>query len=403
MKYSVITLGCKVNQCESRSLAAKIVQSGHECGEGFIVADAYILNTCAVTSAAEAKSRQAVARVRHINSAAPILVMGCASERDPNPYFSGGIRYVSGTADRIAAIEAFVNQASDHNASSLASHSSFEDLPYPVSGKTRAYVKIQDGCDNYCSYCIVPYLRGRSRSRSQDSIEREIRVSNAQEIVLTGINLSDYRDQDVALNELLVRIGGLAPRIRLSSVEVNVIDMPLLRTMSENNFCPHFHLSLQSGSDVVLRAMNRHYGAAAFLEKVGMIRSVFPEAGITADVIVGFPAEGEKEFDETLDICNKARFSDMHIFAYSRRPGTKAAALKTLPPAVIKQRAADLARLRAELSAEFIRENIGRPAKVLFEEGGKGFTGNYLTFYGDGKPGEIKSVLPVAAYRDGLR
>lgn len=331
MKISVYNLGCKVNQYESDSLIRELSIRGFEVTDELEYADYYVLNTCAVTNEAERKSRQAVGRCLNFNPNARIIVCGCASENDKNQFLSkNNVTYVSGVAGKYL-IPDILDVDGESEVRELPKE--YEDMYSPLSMRTRSYVKVQDGCNNFCSYCLIPYLRGRSRSRRIESVVAECeRVASSGEIVLTGINLSAYGlDVASSLTELIGSLGNIDARIRLGSLEVNVIDEEFLSALKGlKHFCPQFHLSLQSGSDSVLKKMNRHYTTDEFYEKVRLIRETFEDAAITTDVICGFPTESEEEFRESLAFAEKVGFADMHVFAYSSRKGTKASRLEQL-------------------------------------------------------------------------
>ena len=298
----------------------------------------------------------------------------------------------------------------------------YDELPAPVQlktrafvkiqdgcMKTRAFVKIQDGCNNFCSYCIIPYLRGRSRSRTVESAAAEILQCNAAECVITGIDISSYRDGERGLPELLLAVRDAKSRIRLGSLEVGVVTEELLRAAKQvRDFAPQFHLSLQSGSDAVLKKMNRHYTGEEYLARVALIRKYFPDAAITTDIIAGFPTETEENFEETLSLARRAAFSQIHCFAYSRRTGTNAAKWKELPAAVKKERLHRLLALGRELREEYERAHIGKTLEMIPEEEKNGYTvgysENYIRLYlaGGVPTGQKVRVRAVALFEDGL-
>lgn len=403
MRIVVYNLGCKVNQYESDSIIRELVARGHEVYDDFTEADAYILNTCAVTNEAERKSRQAIARARKFNADARIIVCGCASENNAEQFSDkDGVTYVSGVAGK-----AKIPDMMDNISVSVA------DLPVKyeddmaIDGiRTRAFLKVQDGCNNFCSYCIIPYLRGRSRSREISSVVQEFdRLSRrVNEIVLTGINLSAYgTDIGLSLKDLLTALSGFDTRIRLGSLEVNVIDSGFLEAcMSLKRFCPQFHLSLQSGDDSVLKDMNRHYSTAEYLAKVKLIREYFPDAAITTDLICGYPTESDENFKNTLDFIKKVNFADMHIFVYSPRKGTRASKLKLIPHEIAKERANTAIKVAEEMKKAFLKAHIGSKLEVLVENG-YGYSREYIKVYTKGNDGEIKIVSPSEIYLDGMK
>lgn len=430
MKIVVYNLGCKVNQYESDSIIRELKSRGHEVYDDFTEADAYILNTCAVTNEAERKSRQAIARAKKFNATAKIIVCGCASENNAEQFSEkDGVVYISGVAGK-AKIPDLIKSKCEDDSLSLGTNDSVNnasvgqididsknlsvsDLPtvyeddMAIDGiRTRAFLKVQDGCNNFCSYCIIPYLRGRSRSRAIDSVAQEFdRLSRqVKEIVLTGINLSAY-GMDIAssLKDLLIALSRFDTRIRLGSLEVNVIDREFLEACkSLKRFCPQFHLSLQSGDDNVLKDMNRHYTTAEYLEKVKLIREYFPDASITTDLICGYPTESEESFKNTIEFIKKVNFADMHIFVYSTRKGTKAAKLKLIPHEVAKERANTAIKIAEEMKREYLKSHIGSKLEVLVENG-YGYSKEYIKVYVDGVDGEIKEISPSEIYLDGLK
>lgn len=404
MKAVVFTLGCKVNGCESASLLRGLEERGYEVSDELVPADLYILNTCAVTAEAEKKSRQAVARIRAAAPQARIYVCGCAAERMPSQFADKeGVRLVTGTMHKGGILELL-----DAEGVRVApAEMRFEELPSPRFLQTRAYVKVQDGCNNFCSYCIIPYLRGRSRSRSLESAAAEILFCPAEEVVITGIDVSSYRDGARDLADLLRAVKDAKARIRLGSLETHAVTERLLAAAKEvRDFAPHFHLSLQSGSDAVLRAMNRKYTRAEFLRKAALVREAFPSAALTTDIIVGFPTETEEDFEATLALAEEARFSQIHCFAYSRRAGTAAAKLKELAPQVKKERLGRLMALGRRLREEYEGAFLGKTLELVPEEEKDGYTEgyseNYIRLYVRGSVKKRTRVRALERYKDGL-
>ena len=404
MKAVVFTLGCKVNGCESASLLRGLEERGYEVSDELVPADLYILNTCAVTAEAEKKSRQAVARIRAAAPQARIYVCGCAAERMPSQ-FAGkeGVRLVTGTMHKGGIPELL----DEEGVRISPAETCFEELPSPRFLQTRAYVKVQDGCNNFCSYCIIPYLRGRSRSRSLESAAAEILSCPAEEVVITGIDVSSYRDGARDLADLLRAVKDAKARIRLGSLETHAVTERLLAAAKEvRDFAPHFHLSLQSGSDAVLRAMNRKYTRAEFLRKAALVREAFPSAALTTDIIVGFPTETEEDFEATLALAEEARFSQIHCFAYSRRAGTAAAKLKELAPQVKKERLGRLMALGRRLREEYEGAFLGKTLELVPEEEKDGYTEgyseNYIRLYVRGSVKKRTRVRAFERYKDGL-
>ena len=407
MKAVVFTLGCKVNECESDSLITGLKNRGYEVSDKLCRADLYIVNTCAVTAEAEKKSRQTVSRIKKFNENAKIIFTGCAAENNYGAFADKGKDIlVTGVFDKMKILDAldrsgaYISPASDI----------YEELPFPSALKTRAFVKVQDGCNRFCSYCIIPYLRGRSRSRDPESAVREIVALKAKETVITGIDLSDYNYGGKGLDALisLIAKSGINTRIRLGSLEERAITDGFLSALCGlKNFAPHFHLSMQSGSNAVLLKMNRKYTIETFLEKVALIRRYFPLAGITTDVIAGFPTETDDDFKQTLVAIMAAKFSDIHAFSFSPRKGTAAYKMPDLPAEVKKERLDRLMLEKSRLKADFAGLMRGKTAEFLPEEYKNGYTDgyseNYLRLYvkGDLVGRDITRVKVIGAYKDG--
>ena len=390
MKACIFTLGCKMNEVESMSLSAGLEALGYEVTDELQRADLYLLNTCAVTKEAEKKSRQAVARVRKFNPLAPVIVFGCASSHAPETFSEKeGVIFVSGAQGKDKVLSLLGEQGVYPDADERI----FSELPAPKQFKTRAFVRIQDGCNNFCSYCIIPYLRGRSRSRSAEKILQEVKSLSAKEIVLTGIDISSYQDGDIDLGKLLFMMNDLPVRIRLGSLEAHVITREFLeRIKAAGNVMPHFHLSLQSGSDNVLKAMNRHYTRKEYLEKCALIYEYFEDAAITTDIIAGFCGETDEDFQDSLSIILEAGFARVHVFPYSPREGTVSFKRADTPADIKKERTAKLLAAADEAERRFLQKQIGKTFEVLFEDDG-GYTQNYIRVHAEGaKEGELKKV-----------
>ncbi len=415
MDFVVFSLGCRVNQCEGMSMISKLTERGFTATDKLVKADYYILNTCSVTGEADRKSRQAVARAKALNPAAEVFVCGCSSQNSPEPFEQkDGVISVSGVGgkmDFLDKITAYVSRERDFSRCFIAPlPTSYEDYALPALTQSRAFIKVQDGCDNFCSYCVIPYLRGRSRSRSIDSIFTEAKAleDKTREIVVTGINVSAYgADIGSSLCELVDSLGALKIRKRFASLECNVITPELLEKMRNSGWCDSFHLSMQSGSDGVLKRMNRHYTSAEYLGKIALIRSVFPDAGITTDVIAGFSGETEEEFNETLKTCKAARFADMHVFPYSERKGTAAAKLTQVPVPVRKERARKLIELGKTLRSEFLAGQKGKTHEVFIEESAGeynvGYTDNYIKVYCAAEKGSLVKITVADEFADGVK
>ena len=406
MKAVVFTLGCKVNECESDSLIASLEKMGYEVSNKLERADLYVVNTCAVTKEATKKSRQMASRINKLNKNAKIIFTGCACQKEPESFSKKSSDYlITGVFEK----DKIPSMLDESGVRIAPQNEVFSEMDFPKPLRTRAYVKVQDGCNNFCSYCIIPYLRGRSRSRDIASIVNEIKHINAKEVVLNGINLSAYDFNGKRLKDLIDSLKDEKCRIRLGSLEINVITDEFLSALKNlKNFAPHFHLSLQSGSNAVLKAMNRHYTREQYLEKVNLIRSYFSDAGITTDVIVGFPTETEKDFLDTLDLVDKVKFSDVHPFPFSAREGTDAFKMKDLSGDVKKERLEQLMAKKLLLKREFALSLKGKTLEFLFEEFKdgyyQGYSENYLRIYLKDFNGDKKNITKVVVgepYLDG--
>lgn len=416
-KVCVFTLGCKVNQYDSDAMLAVFEHAGFEICEGLEYADVYVINSCAVTAEAEKKSRQSVARILKINSDARIYVCGCASQNNFSQFAKNNVEYISGTDGKLGFARKIVNQyVNDEQFDKIVPDGfdiskEFEDNDGVVNLRTRHFIKVQDGCNNFCSYCLVPYVRGRSRSRAVDSVVRELEtVKNvAKEVVVTGINLSAYgKDIDTSLANLMIALSKFDFSVRLGSLEVGVITKEFLdATAKIKRFCPHFHLSLQSGDDTVLKQMNRKYNCAQYFDAVQLIRKYYPSAAITTDIIVGFPTETEEQFENSMAFARKVGFSDIHVFPYSSRRGTVAGRMKTLDPDVVTDRQKRMTAVKKELVDNYLNKQIGMPVNVLFEtqEDGVwcGHAPNYVKVYSkNGAHNDVRLIKPSHKYLDGV-
>ena len=401
MKIAVLTLGCKVNKYESDALIFKLRERGFEAVDTLEKADAYIINTCAVTNEAERKSRQMIERCRKFNENASIYVLGCASQNRPMQFEDKGVTFIQGVANKLKIIDHLEDKGVDLYELPL----NYEDDMFSAQTKQRAFIKIQDGCNNFCTYCIIPYLRGRSRSRSVESVISEVEKlpKEVKEVVLVGIDVSSYSSNGNSLIDLLERLDKFNFRLRLSSMEDNLVSEDFVRRLSSlKNFCPHFHLSLQSGCDEVLKKMNRKYTTEDFKRTVELIRRYFPLAGITTDVIVGFPTETEENFKDTVKFIEEIGFSDLHIFPYSNRTGTAASKLyKDLPKSVKTKREKVLQELKKRDKLEFIKKNDIVEILLEEEENGVfyGYSKNYIKckIKGDFQVGDIVQAKIVKA------
>ena len=400
---AIHSLGCKVNSYEAESMEQLLKKAGYTIVpfDENVTADIYIINTCSVTNIADRKSRQMLHKSKKINPDAIVVAAGCYVNADTKKAAEdNAVDIVLGNNCKINIVEALENYYKDKNNSGMVvdfkEKQEYEELKLDeVSTHTRAYIKIQDGCNQFCSYCIIPYTRGRIRSRDIDEIEEEVTklVSKGfKEVVLTGIHLTSYGvdNNKGSLLEVIMRLDKIEglQRIRLGSLEPRVITEEFAKTLSSSKkICPHFHLSLQSGCDTVLKRMNRKYTTQEYYDKCCILRKYFNNPAITTDVIVGFPQETEEEFEATKVFLEKVHFYEMHIFKYSRRKGTVADRMEGQVDEKVKtQRSAILLELENKMSKEYRQQHIGKTEEVLIEEivseNGKdyfmGFTPDYI-------------------------
>ncbi len=376
-------LGCKVNGYEMDVMQQRLQENGYKIVPFDEPADIYIVNTCTVTNIADRKSRQMLHRAKKQNPDAVVVAVGCYVQvSEAAVRADDAVDLVIGNdrkKDLVAILEAYLaGQECRQTVIDINHTAAYEEMTLTKTAEhTRAYIKIQDGCNQFCSYCIIPYARGRVRSRGQEDVLREVRGivdAGYQEIVLTGIHISSYgmESGEAQLAELLEKLQAVdgLKRIRLGSLEPRIVTEGFVeRLRSMPKICPHFHLSLQSGSDTVLARMNRHYTSGEYFRTTEIIRKYYPAPAITTDVIVGFPGETEEEFAETLRFVQDVRFYEMHIFKYSRRKGTPAAKMEgQLTEAQKSGRAAILAKAEREMSYAYRTGFAGREAEVLFEE-----------------------------------
>ena len=390
------TLGCKVNQYDSQAMLELFEQAGYQPGDFDQPCDVYVINTCTVTGTGDKKSLQAVRRARRLNPAADIIVCGCMAQRDGEKLLADtDARLILGTARR-AEIVTLLEQAQRENTRLCAvtdvRRAAFEPLLIThQEGRTRATLKIQEGCDRFCTYCIIPYVRGGIRSRSvQDVRDEAARLAQVgyREIVLTGIHLTSYgrdlKNGDTLLSVIraIHDIAGVE-RIRLGSLEPVIATADFARALGEMpKLCPQFHLALQSGCDSVLRRMRRRYDTAAFRESAQALRAVFPDCALTTDVMSGFPGETDAEHRQSLDFCREMRFARMHVFPYSEREGTAAATMPDpVPRHIREERARELIALGAGMAEDYRRAQLGTVRRVLFEQCAEGVSVGYTPEY----------------------
>ena len=397
MKIAFYTLGCKVNQYETQALEQLVTQRGHSLVPFEEAADAYVINTCTVTAVSDKKSRQVIRRARKAAPDAVIAVCGCYPQTHPDDVEKLGVDLISGTGDRTGFVDLLEREWSDRQPITALDDAfqrrTFEPLPAGgLEGRTRAMLKMEDGCVNFCSYCIIPYARGRVRSLPlADCVRqaRELEAAGYREIVLTGIEISSWGQDLEGKPELIEAIEaicqGLSPdtRVRLGSLEPRTITPDFCRRAAAlPNLCPHFHLSMQSGCDTVLARMNRKYDSNRYYESVKFLHEVYDRPAITTDLIVGFPGETEEEFQQTLDFIQKCAFSAMHIFPYSKRPGTPAAKLPgQVLNAVKEERAHRAAQIARTMQDAYLDSWVGETVPVLFEEERDGLWRGHTTRY----------------------
>jgi threonylcarbamoyladenosine tRNA methylthiotransferase MtaB len=410
LRVALDSLGCKLNQAEIQQLAAELEMAGYRTVGAGEDADVYVLNTCTVTHVADRKVRQLLRQARRHSPGARIVAMGCYAER------------AAAELERTGLADLVVDNTQKRDLPRLLERAGI--LPGTGQGegpvfrgrRARAFVKVQEGCRNFCSYCIVPLVRGGERSVPTDEVVgriKDMEASGYREVVLTGTEVGAYSHGGDSLRGLLKKVldGTKIDRVRLSSLQPPEITPDLVELWRDARLCPHFHLSLQSGSDTVLRRMKRRYTAGDFRRAVSLIRKELPEAAVTTDVIVGFPGETDAEFGETLDFCREIRFARIHVFPFSPRPGTAAASMPDRVPAkVIAERRRLMLALAAGSLREFQRRFCGRTMDVLFEQrsGGawSGLTGNYIRVYAESADDLTNRILPVrlgGEYRDGLK
>lgn len=396
MKIYIQTLGCKVNQYETQAMETLLSERGHTISLEEDGCDVFIINTCAVTAESGRKSRQTIRRLKSAHPEAVIAVCGCYSQVSPDDIESLEADLIGGSADRQAFLDelekVYTEKQRIRRVDEALKRRTFEVLPAgKMPGRTRAMLKIEDGCDNFCSYCIIPYARGPVRSMEPETVVSEAKRlcdEGFSEIVVTGIEIASYgKDlkRGIGLGEIIEMICRAAPssRIRLGSLEPRVITDEFCRMLvSAGNVCPHFHLSLQSGCDETLKRMRRKYDTARFYESVQLLKKYFPGCALTADLITGFPGETEEEFSKTLAFIQKCGFSQMHIFPYSRRQGTVADKLDCQIERKVKQeRAARAAKVAERMKEAFLQSCIGTIQPVIFEQEKDGFfhghAGNY--------------------------
>ena len=416
------TLGCKVNQYDTQAMRERFEEAGFRTVDFEDRADVYVVNTCTVTGTGDKKSMQTIRRCHRNNPDAAIVVTGCLAQRAADELKLPGVRLVLGTQRRGEVVQ-LLGQALEQDCALIAvetlRQAPFERLTvHAHEGHTRATMKIQEGCDRFCTYCIIPSVRGPIRSRPLDEIRAEaesLAAAGFKEVVLTGIHLTSYgREQHgkITLLDAIRAVHGVEgiERIRLGSLEPVVVTEEFVQGIAAMpKVCHQFHLALQSGSDTVLARMRRRYTSGEFLAACAMLRGAFEDCALTTDVMTGFPGETEEEFAQTVDTCQKAGFARMHVFPYSEREGTKAAAMEgSVPRHIREERARQLIAVGKELERAALEGRIGKTDEVLIEEidaqgRGTGYTGGYMRVHVQGaKPGEIVRVRITGIENDEL-
>ena len=412
MRVAIYTLGCKMNQYETQAMEQLLRRKGHQVVDFSQEADAYAVNTCSVTAVSDQKSRKVLHRVRRERPGAVLAVCGCYPQTHVEDVRKLDVDLIAGTGDRAGFVDLLEQAVEERRPLELVDRSfdrrSFEVLPAGgMENRTRAMLKVEDGCVNFCSYCIIPYARGPVRSLPLDkAVEQaaQLKAEGYREIVITGIEISSWgRDlkNGLTLIDLMEAISAAAPgvRIRLGSLEPRTVTEEFCRRAAAlPDLCPQFHLSMQSGCDATLKRMNRKYDSARFAQSVALLNQYFEHPAITTDMITGFPEETEEEFAKTLDFIRRCGFAQMHIFPYSIRPGTPAAEMEQVPKAVKEDRARRAAAAAADMHRAYLDGCVGKTYPVLFEQPRDGkFSGhapNYMEVLAEGE-GLHNQVKPV--------
>ncbi len=423
MKFGFYTLGCKVNQYETQAMEQLLRDRGHEIGDFSQSCDGYIINTCSVTAVADKKNRAVFRRCRKLHPQAVIGVCGCYPQHGAKLLEELGADVIGGSGGREDFLERMLKTLEDRQPSvavdNALSRRTFEILPPGgLEGRTRAMLKVQDGCVNFCTYCIIPYTRGPVRSAPLElAVEqaKQLRDQGYRELVITGIEIASWGVDlpgKPELGTLIEAVCRAVPelRVRLGSLEPRIITPALCQRLSGlPNLCPQFHLSMQSGCDTVLQRMKRKYDTARYLESVSLLKEAFPGCAVTTDMIVAFPGETEEEFQQSLDFIRKCAFSQMHIFPYSRRPGTPADKMPgQLGNETKEQRSRQAIAVAEEMSLAYRQGLVGTQAQVLFEEREGAFfmghTPSYIKVYvrEDGLHNQVRTVRLTQPWEDGM-
>lgn len=379
-KVGFITLGCKVNIYESNALEQELVNNGFSIIEPSKYCDIFVINTCSVTNTADQKSRQMVNRARRLNPNALVCVIGCYVQTAKENAMKLDADIIMGNGNKLELVDLIKEKLKDRGDKvfeimDIMKHKEYENLEVTTYDHARAFVKIEDGCNQFCSYCIIPFARGPIRSKKADDVILELkRITEMgfNEVVLAGIHTGKYNDNGLKLSQLIDRILTEVPklkRLRLSSIEMNEIDDRIISQMRESKvMANHLHIPLQTGNDKILKLMNRPYDTKMFIDKIREIRSVRPDIAITTDVIVGFPYETDEDFLATKQFIKDVNFAGLHVFPYSKRNGTKAADMPQINGIIKKLRAKELIELSNELEDKYYESFVGKEVEVIFEQ-----------------------------------
>ena len=423
MKIAFYTLGCKTNQYETQAMERLLLDMGHSIGSFEESCDCYVVNTCSVTAVADKKNRAVIRRCRKQNPQAILAVCGCYTQHAADTVKALGVDVIGGSGNRKQFLDDLLSAAAEHEYHQTLDDAlrrrEFEVLPAGgLEERTRAMLKVQDGCVNFCTYCIIPYTRGPVRSAPLETAVAQAKAlaqRGYRELVMTGIEIASWGvdlpgkpEVTLLIEEICKAVPDL--RVRLGSLEPRVVTEDFCRRLSAlPNLCPQFHLSMQSGCDTVLQRMKRKYDTARYYESVELLRKFFPECAVTTDMIVAFPGETEEEFAQSLAFIRRCNFADMHIFPYSRRPGTPADKMPGQHNNATKEARSRAAIAVAEEMSRAYRESwVGRTLEVLFEDkDGEFYTGhapNYVKVYAKGENlhNEIRTVTVTGVYRDGV-
>jgi len=412
-RFALESLGCKLNQAEIEALSRELVRRGHELVDTVECADAYVLNTCTVTHVADRKSRHALRMARGKNPCAIRVALGCYARRAPGDLLRPDI------ADRILTSREVTEIAGAlENADNLGQPADFSStISRPA--RTRSFIKVQDGCTSFCSFCIVPHVRIPESSRPMDVVLQEIKTgidSGVREIVLTGTRIGNYRSNGLQSGDLAALVRSVlrstrVPRLRLSSLGPHDLSTGMLKLWAEHCLCPHLHLPLQSGSDSILRRMNRPYSLSEYVRSVERARQMIPDLAVTTDILVGFPGETEKDFEESCDFCTRMGFAGIHVFTFSPRAGTTAYLFPDqIDERIKKERSIRMLSLSAQSARDFRHRFIGRNMEVLWEKKDgrniwNGLTRNYMRVFAESDEDLSGRLLParlMAVHSQGL-